>query len=153
MRIVIDTNVIASAMFFGGKPRLLLEIAMSGKLEVYASEEIVVEYKETVEELQARYPGKPLHLPLGIMIAAMKLIAPVSHIHVCRDPDDDKFIDCALDGKCIGIKSIPIGSTSEYGEKVAKAYKRVKALATIIPVPVMGITKGYHRNLSGSRCS
>lgn len=105
MRTVIDTNVIASAMFFGGKPRLLLEIAMSGKLEVYASEEIVVEYKETVEELQARYPGKPLHLPLAIMIAAMKLIAPVSHVHVCRDPDDDKFIDCALDGKCMYIVS------------------------------------------------
>ena len=105
MRIVIDTNVIASAMFFGGKPRALLEMVVTKELEAYASEEIVVEYKETAEELQSRYPGKSLQLPLGIIIAAMKLIAPVSHVRVCRDPDDDKFIACAVDAKCLYIVS------------------------------------------------
>ena len=29
----------------------------------------------------------------------------MSDIHVCRDPDDDKFISCAVDGKCIYIVS------------------------------------------------
>ena len=46
MRIVIDTNVIASAVFFGGRPKELLELLLNGRLEAFASMEIVVEYKE-----------------------------------------------------------------------------------------------------------
>ena len=36
MKIVVDTNVVASAIFFGGKPRELLEMLVSKKLEAYA---------------------------------------------------------------------------------------------------------------------
>ena len=105
MKIVIDTNVVASAMFFGGKPRRLLEMLIAHDLDAYASLEIIAEYKETAEELQARYPGKSVQLPLGMIIGAMKLISPVSGIRACRDPDDDKFIECALDAKCLYVVS------------------------------------------------
>lgn len=105
MKIVIDTNVIASAIFFGGKPRELLEMLVSKKLEAYASSEIVDEYRETVEELQDRYPGKPITIPLTLIVSAMKIIEPSSHVDVCRDPDDNKFIECACDAKCVYIVS------------------------------------------------
>ena len=36
MKVVIDTNVVASAMFFGGRPKELLELLVSHKLEAYA---------------------------------------------------------------------------------------------------------------------
>ena len=48
MKIVIDTNVIASALFFGGRPKELVELLVTQKLEAYASTEILGEYKETV---------------------------------------------------------------------------------------------------------
>jgi len=35
----------------------------------------------------------------------MKIIFPKSKVKVCRDPNDDKFIDCAIDGKCKYIVS------------------------------------------------
>jgi putative PIN family toxin of toxin-antitoxin system len=105
MRIVIDTNVIASAVFFGGRPKELLELLLNGRLEAFASTEIVVEYKETLEELCARYPNRPEKLPLIAIVSAMKIIEPSSRIAVCRDPDDDKFIECADDAKCVYIVS------------------------------------------------
>lgn len=105
MKLVIDTNVVASAMFFGGKPRQLIEMLVTHRLDAYASQAIITEYQETAEELQSRYPDKPIRLPLAGIISAMKLVAPVSHIHVCRDPDDDKFIECAKDAGCIYIVS------------------------------------------------
>ncbi len=40
-----------------------------------------------------------------MIISAMKLVDPATHIHICRDPDDDKFIDCAVDAKCLYIVS------------------------------------------------
>lgn len=46
MKIVIDTNVIASAVFFGGKPRQLLELLFQRKVDAYASPEILLEYRK-----------------------------------------------------------------------------------------------------------
>ncbi len=105
MRIVIDTNVIASAIFFGGRPKKLLELLVSHKLEAFASPEIILEYRETIEELCSRYPTKPEILPLTTIITAMHIIEPVSNIEICRDPDDNKFIECANDADCIYIVS------------------------------------------------
>lgn len=105
MKIVIDTNVIASAIFFGGKPKSLLELLMKHQLEAYASPSMILEYQETCDELLSRYPGKPLILPLNQIISACTLIEPSTKISVCRDPDDNKFIECAIDAECIYIVS------------------------------------------------
>ena len=105
MRIVIDTNVIVSAIFFGGLPRQLLELLISHQVDGYSSAPIIQEYKETVEELCSRYPNKPLRLPLAAIIAAMRIIRTTLRISVCRDPDDNKFIECAVDAKCLYIVS------------------------------------------------
>jgi len=74
VRIVIDTNVVASAIFFGGKPRELLELLMCRQVDAYASPEIISEYQETCDELISRYPVKPVLLPLNQIIAACRLI-------------------------------------------------------------------------------
>lgn len=105
MRIVIDTNVVASAIFFGGRPKDLIELLVSSKLEAFASSEIILEYKETIEELCSKYPNKPFRLPLAAIISSINLIVPTSIINVCRDPDDNKFIECAVDADCLFIVS------------------------------------------------
>lgn len=105
MRIVIDTNVIASGIFFGGKPGRLLEMVVSRELDAYASEDIFTEYRETLEELCSRYPSRPPRLPFSNLMTAMKIIQPHSRVQICRDPDDDKFIECALDAQCVYIVS------------------------------------------------
>ena len=105
MRIVIDTNVVASAMFFGGKPKELLEMLMRHRVDAYATPEIIAEYQETCDELVSRYPTKPIRLPLNQIISACTIIETHSEIAVCRDPDDDKFIECAVDAQCVYIVS------------------------------------------------
>jgi predicted nucleic acid-binding protein len=44
MRIVIDTNVIISAIFFNGTPRRILEKWAEEKFELICSQEIIEEY-------------------------------------------------------------------------------------------------------------
>lgn len=105
MKVVIDTNVVVSAIFFGGRPKKLLELLVTRKLEAYASTEIISEYKEPIEELCSQYPRKPGMLPLTIIISSMRILEPTSHIDICRDPDDNKFIECAIDGRCLYIVS------------------------------------------------
>ena len=105
MKIVIDTNVVASAIFFGGRPRQLLEELFLKNIEAFASPEILMEYKETFEELRSRYPDKPVHIPLTQIAASCKVVTPTQNFRVCQDPDDDKFISCAVEGKCVYIVS------------------------------------------------
>lgn len=105
MRIVIDTNVIASAVFFGGRPYQLLRYIMENYVEVVASKEIVDEYEEIILRLQQKYPAITTKIPLHDILAKLEIIRVSSDIHVSRDPDDDKFISCAVDGKCLYIVS------------------------------------------------
>ena len=99
MRIVIDTNVIASAMFFGGRPRRLIELLVDNRYDAYANKDIIEEYNDTAAELKEEYPQKDVYFTLPDIIGKLHQIEAVSEVHVCRDPDDDKFIGCALDSK------------------------------------------------------
>ena len=105
MRIVVDTNVIASAIFFGGKPYQLLHYIMEGRVDVVASKEIVDEYEEIVLRLKQKYPRIDTRIPLQELLSKFEIIRVSSDIQASRDPDDNKFISCAVDGKCLYIVS------------------------------------------------
>ena len=105
MRIVIDTNIVASAIFFDGRPRQLLELLLQRELSAYVCRDIVEEYQETIEYLKRKYPNKPITVPLTQIIAACNMVEPTSVVKACRDPDDDKFIACALDSRSLYIVS------------------------------------------------
>ncbi|MBQ6473035.1 MAG: putative toxin-antitoxin system toxin component, PIN family [Victivallales bacterium] len=105
MRIVIDTNVVASAVFFGGRPGELLELVLHRRVEAVATDRILAEYQATIDYLLERHGGEHLRISAMPIFAAMEVIPQTDGITVCRDPDDDKFISCAVDGKCIYIVS------------------------------------------------
>jgi len=50
MRIVVDTNVIVSALVFGGLPRKVLELAAEGVCAIYFSAPIQAEVERILEE-------------------------------------------------------------------------------------------------------
>ncbi len=105
MNIVIDTNVVISGTFFGGFPRKVLEAVVDKKLSAYATAEIVDEYSEIVQEMIARKQG---HLTIAVLtqfVHNLHLVEPVTSVEVSRDPDDDKFIGCAIDSKSYYIVS------------------------------------------------
>ncbi|MBQ7559282.1 MAG: putative toxin-antitoxin system toxin component, PIN family [Synergistaceae bacterium] len=105
MKIVLDTNVIASAMFFGGQPGTLVRLLVFNDFQACVSNEILNEYERIMEELSLKYPYKPMQFSLDEIIKYMEKITPTTHVEICRDPDDNKFIECAIDGKCIYIVS------------------------------------------------
>ena len=105
MRIVVDTNVLISGIFFGGFPRRILTSIINKQLTACATTEIINEYEEIVEEMIDRKQGHLNKTILAPLIQTMEIIEPVSHIEVCRDPDDDKFLECAKDSHAIYVVS------------------------------------------------
>ena len=105
MKIVVDTNVIISGVFFGGDPGKLIKAIVSSDVTACATTEIVDEYLEIVNEMIARKQGKlnaNLLLPL---INSLEMIEQKTQVKISRDPDDDKFIECAKDAKALYIVS------------------------------------------------
>ena len=104
MRIVLDTNVLMSGIFFGGAPGHVLQAWETGQISLVVSPEIIEEYVATAEVLLARYDDIPLEPILTLIVKRSELWqSPALTAQICSDPDDDKFLACALasGAKCV----------------------------------------------------
>ncbi len=54
MRVVLDTNVLASGIFFGGIPSKIVQSWLDGRFTVYATPLILLEYLRVIDDLSAR---------------------------------------------------------------------------------------------------
>jgi putative PIN family toxin of toxin-antitoxin system len=97
MRVVLDTNVFISGVFFGGPPNMILRGWRDGRVKLVLSPEILDEYRRVAAELKTQFPTVDLAAILELlMIAAEMHQAEPLPVAVCADPDDDKFLACAL---------------------------------------------------------
>jgi putative PIN family toxin of toxin-antitoxin system len=104
-KIVIDTNVVISAAFWGGRPQKIVDMVFKNDVEAIVSLGIIEEYRDVFSEIIQKYSEKQPNFSVDSIINASKLITPHTNIEICRDPDDNKFIECAVDGKCVYIVS------------------------------------------------
>ena len=106
MRVILDTNVLVSGVFFSGLPHRILEAWRDGKITLVASAEILEEYRRVGFALAERFPGVDIEPFLALVaVGAEIVLTPSLEEPVCEDPDDDKFIACALAGRCKVIVS------------------------------------------------
>ena len=97
MRVVVDTNVLVSGIVFGGVPGRILDAWIEKRFELIVSPDIVDEYTRVGERLVQRYPKADLRPVLALIARSAESISGVSiPVSVCEDPDDDKFLACAL---------------------------------------------------------
>ena len=99
MIVVLDTNIIASATYWRGKPAHCLEAWVLGKYELAISHPILTEYEEVIARLAARYPTKEPTDWLSAIKQAAHLYLPVSRPAATADPDDEMFIECAAQAR------------------------------------------------------
>jgi putative PIN family toxin of toxin-antitoxin system len=99
MRVVLDTNVLVSAIFFSGTPARILTAWAEGRFEVCATVDILTEYQRVVARLEGRFPSIKAQPVLDLVIRSCHLVEPVPVPEsACDDPDDVKFLGCALAG-------------------------------------------------------
>ena len=123
MKLILDTNVFVSGVFFTGPPLRILEAWRDGRVELLVSPEILQEYSEVGEMLRSTYPEVDLTPVLAMVVLKATIIhAPSLPEQVCSDPDDDKFLACAVAGRCRLIVS---------GDKhllAVSGYRRIQVL-------------------------
>jgi len=111
IKVVIDTNIFVSS-FFGGNPRKIVDLWKSGQLALCLSKPIVDEYIAVFQHLVLEGEQEISEL-LGLFAHGVHALftAKTPELHIVEeDPDDDKFIECAvaLKAACIisGDKSL-----------------------------------------------
>jgi putative PIN family toxin of toxin-antitoxin system len=99
MRIVIDANVLVSGIFWGGYPLRVLDLWVREQVHVLVTEPIMLEYGRVLAELGRKEARSSLARRRTVFVAqhAMR-ITEVTIVSACRDPHDDKYLACAVDG-------------------------------------------------------
>ena len=135
MKVVIDTNVFVSSVF-GGLPRKVVELWFDGRITLCISEPIVTEYQRVLREIGAVSEAEERALIEAFASGEGVLYTadPPAIEGVSSDPDDDKFLECALELEAGSVVSgdsdllklgfymgIPILTPREFLEQVGEA--------------------------------
>ena len=106
-RVVIDTNVIVSALLFGGTPGRLVPLWKRKIVQPLITKEIVLEYLRVLAYPAFQLTEREIHfllyremLPFFEEVDIMMRQAVIE-----KDPSDDKFLHCAEAGNADVIMS------------------------------------------------
>jgi putative PIN family toxin of toxin-antitoxin system len=122
LRVVIDTNLLISAVLFDGTPGTLLEAARDQRFVLLWSAVIMAEFqrklatkfKKPLDEIQER--TKPLAELCVLVVPQLRISG------VVRDSDDDRILECAIAGQADFL------ITGDKDLLVLGAYRDVKIL-------------------------
>jgi uncharacterized protein len=101
MRIVADTNVVVSALLWGGPPRAILAAAREQRIALFSSAPMIAELEDVLSraKLARRFAAigrTPADL-LDRYLALVRFVTPATlTAAVSRDPDDDEVIATAI---------------------------------------------------------
>ena len=101
MRAVIDTNVLLSALLWGGTPRALLEHVRNGTVTLISSQALLAELARVLERPKFDVILLRTNTPRAQSLAEVRQLAEVIDPPplvqpVCRDPDDDALLALAI---------------------------------------------------------
>jgi len=100
IRAVIDTNVLISSFIAYGKPRNVLDRVFTGKVRLLTSPVILLEFEEVLSREKFGLTKTQVQRIVSLIIRSSEAIEPKTKIIlITEDPDDNKLLECAIDGR------------------------------------------------------
>lgn len=99
MKVVLDTNVIISSIFFGGNPRIIFEKIIRGEMQLVTSLPLLEELREV---LVRKFKASPSYAQAicNELEALAQVVFPSQEVRVIKnDPADNQVLECAFEGK------------------------------------------------------
>jgi len=96
LRLVLDTNIVVSAALKpDGLQRTVLLLAVTKPARLYVTEAVLAEYQQVLARPEFKI-RKGLRRQLVQLIKnRAQPVSPVRVLQIAKDPDDDKFLECA----------------------------------------------------------
>lgn len=121
MRVLVDTNVLISAVLFGGTPRRVLVRAIRGEIDLVTSPFLLDEMEAVLVE-KLEFNRAAARATRAEVEAIADVIESVDVPRVCRDPDDDEVLAAAVAG------SVELIVTGDRDSLALKAYQQIQIL-------------------------
>lgn len=96
--IVLDTNVLLVSISSHSQYHWILENLIAGNYNIFISNEILLEYEEIICQ---RYDKQIVDDLFELFLSLSNVYKISPHFHwnlIINDPDDNKFVDCAIAG-------------------------------------------------------
>ena len=138
MRLVLDTNVVASALLWHGPPRQLLDLARTEDVSLFSSLPLLAELTGSLSrsKFEKKIAASQLSVDQLVDLYAelVALMRPISTSRLAPDPDDDVVIGPALAAKAdlLVTGDRTLLSVAEYGAD--KLFLSVKLYSPLPPV-------------------
>lgn len=94
-RVVVDTNVIISAVVFGGNPAQIITMGGTKAVELYLSQHILQEVAGVLRKKFSWSP-KQTRRTIEVLQRAASVVKPTERIFIARDEDDNAVLECAM---------------------------------------------------------
>jgi len=124
IKVVLDTNVFISALFWKGAPYEILKKVLEGAILNSISPQILKEIKEKLL-YKFKLPPEKVREFLEIIIFNSQIVYPKKKLNVVKkDPSDNKVIECVLEAGASFVIS---------GDKHLLEIKEYKGIKIITP--------------------
>lgn len=133
LRIVLDTNVLLSAIVCNGKPRKLFQMGIDGKYKILISKDTLDELSEVIQRPKFQMTSEDIVRVVSALMETGENVRITSNFKVIRnDPDDNIIINTAHDGNADYVVS---------GDKDIKDLKNFKKIKIVSVDEMLKILK------------
>jgi len=116
--VVLDTNVVVSAHLKSeGFERFVLDLALARKIQMYFSGEILEEYVAVLSRKKFGINPDLLANSLQLIEFSGQLVKPTKTVRAALDPDDNKFLEVALE---VGAEYLVTGNKKHFPKRFGK---------------------------------
>ena len=99
MKIVVDTNVLVSALIRPeGVPARILDLILSGQVKIVIDHRIYAEYQDVLLRPEFGFAPDPVGNLLDFLLQSGERVYAITTSIALPDADDGKFLEVAIDG-------------------------------------------------------
>jgi putative PIN family toxin of toxin-antitoxin system len=96
IRVVIDTNVLVSALLArGGLPEAVIDLAISGEVQWFASQSVLAEYDDVLKRPRLAIDSVKAADAMARIRSIVSVVSPAERVTAASDPADNQFLECA----------------------------------------------------------
>ncbi len=122
MRVILDTNIFVSGIHWAGSSEKILRSWVNGEFELVSSLPIIDELIRVLMSFKIPLTADDISLLESLILERSIIVVPSEKVSIIIDPDDNKFVEAALEGKAEYIIS------QDKHLLVLKQYRGVKVL-------------------------
>ena len=102
LKIVLDTNILISALIYGGKPEQIYNLVLEKQIIAVTSNILIAELLENLIK-KFNFEQQRIDQLDRIIKKHFVIVYPKETINVIKDEDDNRVLEAAVEGECSHI--------------------------------------------------